>query len=305
LRKTFRIPKSRKTMTETIERRTRGSEKSAVPDSRSTVRSLAKGFRVLEAFTDARIEMTLSEVATETGLDPGTTYRLLTTLVELGYVRKLDDTRRFSLTLKVLNLGFNAIAHRDIRAVARPVLRGLVGKLGEAASFAVLDGVNVLYIERMRAGLVRFGVDIRIGTSIPAHISVIGQSILAFLPEPDLRTFIKASAGVEHSFLDKRSAEEILPVLEGIRARGHILADSTLTEGLRVLAVPVLGQDGSPIGAISIAVPTVCSFFQDFQTHALEEAQMAAREIATAIETGGGVGFALNTQTTIQSSKKR
>ena len=95
--------------------------------------------------------------------------------------------------------------------------------------------------------------------------------------------------------------EDVLPILDGIRARGHIVADSTLTEGLRILAVPVLGKDGLPIGAISIATPTASSFFQDFQPHALEHAQAAALEIATAIEAAGNVGFALYTQ----STKKR
>ena len=118
---------------------------------RSTVQSLAKGFRVLEAFSSEQDEMTLSEIAAIAELDPGTTYRMLNTLVDLGYVSRLPESRRFSLTLKTLDLGFHAIARKDMRSLVRPVLRSLVGEVSEAASFAVLDGADVLYIERVLA----------------------------------------------------------------------------------------------------------------------------------------------------------
>src|SRR5450432_3705151 len=93
---------------------------------RSTVQSLAKGFRLLEAFGPECEEPTLSELALTAALDPGTTYRMLNTLIDLGYIDRVPDSRRFRLTLKVLDLGFHAIAHRDLRSIVRPVLRTLV-----------------------------------------------------------------------------------------------------------------------------------------------------------------------------------
>jgi IclR family pca regulon transcriptional regulator len=122
---------------------------------RSTVQSLAKGFRVLEALSSDQEELTLSEIAAAAQLDPGTTFRMLNTLVDLGYVSRLPESRRFALTLKILDLGFHAIARKDLRSIVRPVLRTLVGDVGEAASFAVLEGADALYIERVRAGMAR------------------------------------------------------------------------------------------------------------------------------------------------------
>src|SRR5262245_24430281 len=159
--------------------------------SKSSVQSLAKGFRVLEAFSADVEEMTLSEIADVANLDAGTTFRMLNTLVDLGYVMRVPDSRRFRLTLKVLDLGFNAVARQDLRTVVRPVLRSLVGELGEAASFGVLDGGDIIYIERMRAGMTRLLVEIRVGTPIPATMSVIGRALLAFLPKDALeRTLV-------------------------------------------------------------------------------------------------------------------
>ncbi len=266
---------------------------SAANGLRSTVQSLAKGFRILEAFTADREAMTLSEVAEAAGLNPGTTFRMLNTLVDLGYVAKVPDTRTFRLTLKVLDLGFHAIAHKDLRAVVRPELYTLVNDVNEAASFAVLKGAEVLYIERVRAGITRLGVDIRIGTTIPAHESIIGQAILAFLP-PDVveklaslpqRETLSAQEMIEWSSIE--------PSLAAIRNDGYALRDSTLSKGLRILAVPVLDPDGRAIGAISIAAPAARIAEDEFRLRALEPAQKAARAVARSLEAGGSVGIDL------------
>jgi len=263
----------------------------AVPDMRSTVQSLAKGFRVLEAFTAETPELTMSEVGLAAGLDPGTAHRMLATLVSLGYVVKIPETKRFRLTLKVLDLGFNALAHQDMRAIVRPYLRDLVGHLGEAASFAVLEGPDVLYIERVRAGAIRLGVDIRVGSTLPAHISAIGQSMLAFLSEPDMKRIVIADANRTHSYQDKRSVADVMPALRKIRKKGYALAPSTLTEGLRIIAVPVLDVDGHPVGAISVAAPAVRATIEEFEASALEPVRAAAKQIARALEASGSTSF--------------
>src|SRR5689334_20068416 len=107
---------------------------------KNTVHSLAKGFRVLQAFGGERSELTLAEVARAAGIDNATAFRFLNTLRQLGYVEKRDGTRLFHLTLKCLDLGFNAIARADLRTLARPLLRELVGPQIEAASIGVPDG---------------------------------------------------------------------------------------------------------------------------------------------------------------------
>ena len=258
---------------------------------RSTVQSLAKGFRLMEAFTADSEEMTLSEVAAKAGLDPGTSFRMLNTLVDLGYVARVPDSRRFSLTLKVLDLGFHAIAHKDLRDIVRPVLRTLVNDTSEAASFAVLNGAEVLYIERVRAGIARLGVDIRIGTTVPAHQTIIGHSMLAFLGAADLAKLSKLPARQSVAALGKFGWTDLAPSLANIRRNGYALRDSTLSEGLRILAVPVLDPDRLAIGAISIAAPAARISADEFRKRALKPAQAAARAIARALEAGGSIGF--------------
>ena len=96
------------------------SPKAGELNPKNTVQSLAKGFRVLHAFTADEPELKLSEVARRAGLDNGTAFRLLETLVMLGYLERLPDTKQYRLTLKPLELGFNAIARMDLRTIASP-----------------------------------------------------------------------------------------------------------------------------------------------------------------------------------------
>jgi IclR family pca regulon transcriptional regulator len=216
---------------------------------------------------------------------------MLNTLVDLGYVARVPDSRRFSLTLKVLDLGFHAIAHKDLRDIVRPVLRALVNDTSEAASFAVLNGAEALYIERVRAGIARLGVDIRIGTTVPAHQTIIGHTMLAFLPPADLARLSKIPPRQTISALNKIGWADIGASLADIRQKGYALRDSTLSEGLRILGVPVLDPDGLAIGAISVAAPAARISDYEFRKRALKSARAAARDIARALEAGGSIGF--------------
>jgi IclR family pca regulon transcriptional regulator len=252
------------------------------------VQSLAKGFRVLESFSRAAEEMTLSEVADAAGLDPGTTFRMLNTLVSLGYVARVPDSKRFTLTLKVLDLGFHAIGRKDLRSMVRPTLRTLVDEVSEAASFGVLEGGDVLYIERVRAGYTRIGVDIRIGTRIPARISVIGHAILAFLPPGRRKAALEAHSKAEGLLVPQMTRARLLAKLERIRTDGYALDESFITAGLRVIAMPVLDPDGMAVGAISIAAPTVRSTASDLVGRALVPLRVATLDTARALEASGG-----------------
>ncbi len=258
-------------------------------DSRNLVNSLAKGLRVLEAFTAERPELTLSEVGVLARLDPGTAFRMLNTLVMAGYVSRIPDSKRFRLTLKVTDLGLHAIGRADLREIARPILRSLVGEVNEAASLGVLDGADILYIERVRAGLTRMGVDIRIGTTIPAFWSTIGEAMLAFLPPRELtRIFaLKPRAGGFPHKPMKR--DEIEKSLRSVREDGFALRDSYFGSGLRVLAVPVLDTDNYPLAAVSVAVPQIQLTSDEFRVRALDAVRRAAHDIARAIQASGAV----------------
>lgn len=259
------------------------------PPGKNVVQSLAKGFRVLQAFTPDRPEPVLAELARAAGLDNATTFRLLNTLLMLGYVERVAATRRFRLTLKCLDLGFNAIARSDLRELARPLLRGLVGPAIEAASLGVPDWPEIVYVERVQAGLVRLGIEVRIGSRVPVHSTAIGQAVLAFLPRDTQRAVLQAAPRPKLTPHTITGLDALLARLASVRAQGFAFSDQENVSGLRVLAAPVLDADGVPIAALSAASPAFAMSAEAFDAAARLPVIDAAGKLSRAHAAAGSV----------------
>ena len=117
----------------------------ASDNPKNQVQSVAKAFAVLHAFGQDLPELTVAEVAARAGLDRGTAFRLIHTLVGLGYLRPVPDGRCFRLTLKCLELGFSVLAAGDLPGHATPLLREMVPGVADAGSLGVLDRGEVIY----------------------------------------------------------------------------------------------------------------------------------------------------------------
>jgi IclR family pca regulon transcriptional regulator len=257
------------------------------PNPKNLVQSLAKGFRVLQAFTAEDPQLKLSEVARRAGLDNGTAFRLLETLVMLGYVERIADHKQYRLTLKPLELGFHAIARMDLRGVAQPELRALVGAVREAASVGILDRDEVVYIERYQEAQARLGVDIRVGSRVPAYCTAIGHAILAFLPRAEARHVLGLSRRVRIDQDTPVSLDAIEEELAQVRAAGYAVSDSTYTAGLRILAAPILGADGHAIAGLSVAAPSPRMPLREFVALTAGPVTESAARIAHALRAAG------------------
>lgn len=260
--------------------------------SKSTVRSLAKGLRVLEAFTTRQPEQTLSEIAAKAGVDAGTAFRLVKTLVMLGYLHQVDGVKRYRLAMKVLDLGFQAIAGMDLPESSRPILRSLVGQVSDAASLTVLEGAEVLYVERVQAGWVRLGVNIRIGSRVPAYCTAAGHAILAHLSPERRSQILRQRERIKLTPRTPVTIAEIERRLAGVRKRGYALSDQETIPGLRVLAAPVLDADGRPYGAVSVAGPSMVCPVTAFVATAAGPLCRAASELSRILRISGAASAA-------------
>ena len=254
---------------------------------KSQIQSLAKGLRVLETFTAENRALTLSEIAARVELDPGTVYRIVNTLTNAGYLDRVAGSKQFHLTLKVLDLGFNAIARTDLRDLARPILRSLVGQVNEAASLATLDGDEVVYLERVHAGLARLGVDTRIGTRLPAYYTALGHVILAYMPQEDRIRILNARERIRLTPRTPTTMEEITDRLETVRLNGYAVSDQEVIAGLRVMAAPIFDADGFPAAAVSVAAPSPRMPIDDFIAQTTEPLLRAADDIGKALRCSG------------------
>ena len=230
----------------------------------------------------------MAEVARLAGVDNATAFRFLNTLVEIGYVDRVPDTRKFRLALKVLDLGFNAIARSDLRTRARPILRGLVGEMNEAASIGVLDKADVIYVERIQAGLARLGVDIRIGSRVPAYSTAIGHAILAWHSRPDQISILQSQPRRQLTATTTTDLDALLARLDQVKQRGYAVSDQETVSGLYVLAAPILDTDGIPLAGLSIAAPAFQTNLKDFEAAGARPVVQAAQALSRALQSTGG-----------------
>jgi len=261
-------------------------------DVKSTVLSLAKGLRVLESFTAREPEQTLSQIAANSDLDPGTAFRVVKTFVTLGYLRQIDGAKRYRLAMKVLDLGFHALSGMDLHESSRPILRSLVGEVSEAASLSVLEGADVVYIERVQAGWMRLGVNVRVGSRIPAYCTAAGHAILAHLPPERRLEVLRLRERVKLTAKTLVTIAEIERRLTRVRQRGYALSDQETIPGLRVMAAPVLDPDGHPYGAVSVAAPSMAGTLDDFVATSAGPLERAALELSRILRVSGAASAA-------------
>ncbi len=258
-------------------------------DEKNIVKSVKKAFAVLQAFRPNSHELVLADVARAAGLDNATAFRLLNTLVMLGYVERVGDTRRFRLSFKCLELGYSAIARSDLRSLGRPLLRDIVGERIEAASIGVLDGHEIVYIERIQAGLERLAVDVRVGNRVPAYSSALGRAILSKMPVKAQRAVLEANPPRR---LTERTLVDINKILKQIAEAGragYAISEQETVTGLRVIAAAITDVDGVPVAALSAAAPSYGRSLDEFIADARDRTCEAAARLSSAIRAAGGM----------------
>jgi IclR family transcriptional regulator, pca regulon regulatory protein len=214
------------------------------------VQSLERGLAVIGAFDAEHPELTLSEVAAATGVTRAAARRFLLTLAELGYVR--SEGRYFSLTARVLELGYAYLSSLSLPQIAEPHLESLVAEVNESSSVSVLNGTDVVYVARVPTSRI-MTVVISVGTRFPAYATSMGRVLLAGLPDDQLESYL---AGVRLEPLTSRTISSVAALrgeLARVRGQGFALVNQELEDGLRAIAVPVRDRAGKVIAAVNVS----------------------------------------------------
>src|ERR1700704_1585403 len=183
-----------------------------------TSQSLARGLAILSTFHSDRPLIGVSELSRGLELSRSTVHRYVATLAKLGYLQQDRDSKRYRLGPKVLDLGFSAINSMDVREISAPHLQQLSGETGYTVNLAILEGIDVVYIERCRSGRPgqrEIDLNLHVGARLPAYCTAMGKAILAFMPEPRLAAIIAsiefAPRGPRSELSWRRSARRASP----------------------------------------------------------------------------------------------
>ncbi|WP_304307911.1 IclR family transcriptional regulator C-terminal domain-containing protein [Pseudacidovorax intermedius] len=214
------------------------------------VQSFARGLQVIRSFSASAPRQTLSEVAAASGLTRAGARRILLTLQTLGYVE--SDGRFFSLTARILDLGFAYLSSMPIWNRAEPVMESLVAQVKESCSAAVLEGTDVVYVMRVPTHKI-MRINVGIGSRLPAYCTSMGRVLLAALPEDELQGRLAASPVAPLTRHTLTDPEAIAARIAQARRQGWCLVNQELEEGLISIAAPVRDRAGRVLAALNIS----------------------------------------------------
>jgi len=240
--------------------------------------SLARGLAVVQAFSQQRRLMSISQISQKTGIPRAAVRRCLYTLAKLGFVAA-EDGRNFALRPRILSLGHAYLASTPLAKAAQPVLRHVSNTLNESSSIAILDGDEILYIARASTSRI-MTIDLDIGSRLPASSTSMGRVLLSGLSAEELSAYLDRVKLVQYTPNTLITREKLATELAKINSQGYSVIDQELEIGLRSIAVPILSQSGKIVAAINVGVQAARVSVAEMETRFLPVLREAAEELS-------------------------
>ena len=214
------------------------------------VGALSRGLRVLEAFSQAPRPMSLSEIASISGIDKSGVQRIVHTLVQLGYLDKQQDG--VALSHKILDRAFDYLRSNPVIQRAVPVLADLRRTIQERVDLSLFDDLTMHYVVRTQSKRDTFYAHL-IGRRVPTFCSSGGRSVLSHLPDDRVMDILMRSDRRKLTPRTTVDIDEIMARIRQVRTSGYSLAVEEIIVGEVAVAAAVLDGNGMPVGAIHIA----------------------------------------------------
>ena len=246
------------------------------------VNSLARGLAVLEVFANAGSrELSLTEISRRTSLSKTTAFRLVRTLVHLGYMKQNQESERYFLAARVLGLGYSVLEGMDLRELAYPSLKELSRKCGETVNMAVLDGRELVYVERIKTQQI-VNINLHIGSRLPLYNTSMGRALIAHQPQEWLRDYVRQLPPEAAEYAAK-GGKKLIETLRDVLKKNYATNNEDLARGLRSVATQIRNRKGEVVAAINIAVPSGRVSRDELETKYAPQLLDTAREISVAL----------------------
>jgi len=216
----------------------------------SKIASVAKAIRILSAFTDQ--EISLAAIAKATGYPKTTVHGILSTLVDYNLVAHSESSQNYVLGTGLMELAYHAKLSLTLVQIAAPVMNHISRQSNQNVYLTTHSSGRLLYLEACYRDKAYIGYS-ESGKTLPMHCTASGKAMLAYMTDEQV------SAIVERYPLTRRTGNTIADVsllnreLEETRKRGFAVDDEEETIGVKCVAVPVLQEQGIPVGALSLS----------------------------------------------------
>jgi IclR family acetate operon transcriptional repressor len=243
---------------------------------------LEHAFAIVECLAAEAKTMRLSEIADRLGIQKSGTHRIVSTLVQLGWVEQDPDSAHYRLTFKLAALGQGFLASTRILDVCQPVLDRLAQECRELVRLAIIDNNELTTIAHAQGAQGSLVCQSRVFPQLPLHVTASGKAWLSSLSnEAALKLVLTAGFGAPTDYGPNavRSASNLLSDLKKTRARGYGLALEEAEPGLSAISVLVRSSNGPVNGTLAIVAPAV-RMGEARQVELVGIAHSAAKELA-------------------------
>lgn len=218
------------------------------------VQSIARAFAIAEEIARNRDGISLAELSKHVGLHNSTTFHLVKTMVQLGYVSQLPESRKYRIGRRMFTLAAGALDEIELVSVATPVLERLTAETGEYSHFAIRSGDQIVVVAKT-AGTGIFQMVDRTGAVRPGHATALGKVLLAALSPVQLERYLDSAE--LRPFTPKTIVERdaLLREIDEVRRKGIAFDDGEFDSEARCVAVPVRDFTGRVAGAIGVSGP--------------------------------------------------
>ena len=197
----------------------------------------------------------LTELSEEVNLNGSTTFRLLATLAQYNYVERDEETSKYRLGLACLELARVYLNDNDVRKIGLPELERLRDDTMETVHLAVLNHMEVVYLDKLEG---RYAVGImssRVGARAPSYCTGLGKALLAYADQEDVRAYFADKGFARYTDATITSLDELMSELQEIRAQGYSFDRGEHEPDVRCVAVPIFGPRQKLVAALSISGP--------------------------------------------------
>jgi DNA-binding IclR family transcriptional regulator len=244
---------------------------------RGGVQSIARAFAIAEEIARNREGIGLAELSKRVGLHNSTTFHLVKTMVSLGYLSQLKDTKRYRIGRRLFTLAAGALDEIELVNVATPILETLTRETGEYSHFAIRSGDEIVVVAKT-AGTGMFQMVDRAGALRPAHATALGKVLLAALAASQLERYLELCELRKFTAKTIVEREALRREIEEVKRKGIAVDDGEFDAEVRCVAVPVRDFAGRVAGAIGMSGP-----MWRLSLHALQDKSKYVRQAAAAL----------------------
>jgi IclR family transcriptional regulator, KDG regulon repressor len=241
------------------------------------MRSSERTLQILTAFTPDRLQMGLTQLAEVLNLSKATVLRLALTLCKYGFLVQDPESKQYSLGLKLFELGGLVYASFSLRKSASSHFRELLERLDKTVFLGIIEGDELLYIDKRESPMnpIRFASNI--GTRRPPHFGMLGQVLMAHLSEERVQALLQKYPLVAFTKKSITSNHDFKEILARVKKQGFAIDSGMAIEGIGGVAAPVRDFTGAVVAALGAGFMTPAVSTKELKRVANDIVETAAK----------------------------